>query len=69
MPGKFSVQWQQLTNMLGFNGNNFNKSRLQFIRETQMARDEDPCFGSELRYYCVEWCEWRRECRNHPPAG
>lgn len=63
MPGTSIVQIQKIANTLGFNGGNFDKSRTQVIREIQMARDEDPCFGTDMRHDCAEMCEWRRECR------
>ncbi|HUX62927.1 hypothetical protein [Sulfuricella sp.] len=43
-----------MTNTLGLDGGNFDKSRTQVIRETQMARDGDPCFGTDKRHDCAE---------------
>ena len=63
MPGMPIVQLRQMANTLGFNEGNFDKSRTQVIRDTQMAREEDPCFGTDMNHDCAVMCEWRRECR------
>ena len=63
MPGTSIMQLQPMTNTLGLNRGGFDKSRVQVIRETQMARDGDPCFGTDMSHDCAEMCEWRRECR------
>jgi len=54
MPGTSIVELHQMTNTLGLDGGNFDKSRTQVIRETQMARDGDPCFGTDKRHDCAE---------------
>lgn len=63
MPGTSIVQFQQMANTLGLNGEDCAMSKTQVIREIQMAREEDPCFGTDKRHDCAEMCEWRRECR------
>jgi len=42
MPGTSIMQLQPMANTLGLNRGGFDKSRVQVIRETQMARDGDP---------------------------
>lgn len=35
----------------------------QQIRSIQIARADEPCFGTNKRYTCTEVCEWSTECR------
>ena len=53
MPGTSIMLLQQMA----------NTSRTQVIHDTQLAREEAPCFGTDMNHDCAVMCEWRRECR------
>jgi hypothetical protein len=57
-----AVELQQLANSIGIKDVENVYSKPMLVRAIQRQRGEDPCFATDKRYTCNNFCEWRADC-------
>ena len=48
---------------MGLGDNIFYQSKKSLVRTIQKAQGQNPCFLSDNRYVCDDYCEWTRQCK------
>lgn len=57
-----TVELQQLASSMGIKDAESIYSKPMLVRAIQRQRGEEPCFATDRRFSCNNFCGWRADC-------